>query len=232
MFTVIEPRHRIIEVEEIIGQLNMDDSPPPTIPDNLEPYVRGRQGKFDNQEIAYTFRIGMSAYCSAMMDSCLMIGTPIPEIAKITGTPEDVVMIYSQLFFDATVFMGNRIFKAEYIHLLGEEDAVDQARKEMFKLSWKLGLNYIKFTLGHRDDINIPNHIRDLFILAYYNTHFYSVLPWREDTEISAMWAKQSVSLGNLAEKKQNPFDMDHLRTKLTSEEYREDQFPGEEYFS
>jgi hypothetical protein len=232
MFVAIEPRHRILKVENIIDQLEMDDCPHPEIPEALAPYVRGRQGDFDNEEIAYTFRLGMSAYCSAMMDSCLIIGTPIPEIARVTGTPEDVVMIYSQLFFDSTVFMGNRIFKSEYIHKLDHEDEVSRARKEMFKLSWKLGLNYIKYTLGQRDDVDIPCHIRDLFLLAYYNTHVYSVIPWREDNDISSAWAKQSVSLANLAEKKQNPFDMEHLKTKLTSEEYREDQYPDEEYFS
>lgn len=232
MFAKLEPKHAYIDTKEWSELIMSGDAFLENVEEERRPFVRACMGQYDTEDILYLFRLGESEYNSIIMDCCLMIGTPIGVISTVTGTPEIIVEMYSKYFFDACVFMGNRVFKMEYINTLPEEELQDKARKEMFLMTWKTGLNYIKYTLGLRDDIDVPSHIKDLFLVAYYQTHIHALIPWRYDSDISTNWSKQSATLANLAEKKQSPFDMEHLRTKLTSEEFREDKYPDEEYFS
>ena len=85
----------------------------------------------------------------AIMNSLLISDITASKLAECLGTSDDVVVTYSKIFFDKSVF-PNRLVLKEYIDMLPEVSPSDTNYKALMRSSYSLGYDYIlwKMSLG------------------------------------------------------------------------------------
>jgi len=96
----------------------------------------------------------------AIMNSLLISDISASKLAECLGTNDEVVITYSKIFFDKSVF-PNRLILKEYIDMLPEGNLRDSNYKALMRSSYSLGYDYIiwkmSLEIGEGSDVDIQN---------------------------------------------------------------------------
>ena len=97
----------------------------------------------------------------AIMNSLLVSDITASKLAECLGTNDEVVITYSKIFFDKSVF-PNRLVLKEYIDMLPELNPADVNYKALMRSSYSLGYEYILWKMSLSSNSSEGIDIKDL----------------------------------------------------------------------
>lgn len=83
----------------------------------------------------------------SVLSSLLLSGADCPKIASYIGSTEAVVLAFSKLFFDMSVF-PNRLVVKDYIDSLPESSSQEKNHKALLRSAYILGDRYIAWKMS------------------------------------------------------------------------------------
>ena len=107
----------------------------------------------------------------AILSSLLLAGADLPRIATYIGSNEDVIIYYSNLFFDVSVFPNKLVIK-DYVDSLPEKNIVQQNYKSLMRSAFSLGDRYIawKMSLEIHDQLDTNDINKELLEDSYWRS--------------------------------------------------------------
>ena len=92
----------------------------------------------------------------AILSSLILANADTTAISSYTGSSEDVVIAFSKLFFDVSVFPNKLVIK-DYVDSLPEATSIDKNYKALMRVAISLGSRYIawKMSLPIEDELDI-----------------------------------------------------------------------------
>lgn len=157
------------------------------------PYISGAvnmlKGELCTESVPQSYLLHRLAESNGILCSLLISDLSLQEIAfSIEGT-EDLVLWFSKLFFDPSVFF-NRLLLKEFINVLPETTVLEKQYKELLMASYNLGPNYVLWKKGLRsksplDQMDIASN---LMVDSYWRAREH------KSFSISSMEARESRS--------------------------------------
>lgn len=113
-------------------------------------------GTEDHIEIAEAYLLYYLPQSRAIMSSLLLAGCDTVTASEYIQTSEDVVVAYSKLFFDLSVFPNKLVIK-DYVDSLPESCAASKNLKSLLRAALSLGSRYIawKMSLNLGSELNV-----------------------------------------------------------------------------
>lgn len=107
----------------------------------------------------------------AILSSLLLAGADITSIAGYAGTTEEVVLMYSKLFFDTSVFPNNLVIK-DYVDSLPERTPANKHYKALMRAAISLGSRYIawKMSLPISTELDVNDISKNLLEDSYWRS--------------------------------------------------------------
>lgn len=105
----------------------------------------------------------------AIMSSLILAGADTSTISGYTGANEEVVILYSKLFFDMSVFPNKLVIK-DYVDSLPESSPVDKNYKALMRVALSLGDRYIawKMSLPISEELDTNTINKELLEDSYW----------------------------------------------------------------
>ena len=107
----------------------------------------------------------------AILSSLLLAGADITSIASYISTDEEVILAYSKLFFDTSVF-PNRLVIKDYVDSLPETNSVSKHYKALMRAAISLGSRYIawKMSLPIDSELDLNDINKNLLEDSYWRS--------------------------------------------------------------
>lgn len=160
---------------------------------------------------------------NGILCSLLISDMSIQDIAFAIDGTEDLVLWFSKLFFDPSIFF-NRLLLKEFINILPEAITLEKQYKELLMASYNLGPNYILWKKGLRsksplDQMDIASHLMvDSYWRAREHKSFNIASP---EARESRSWFPQVIraieSVNNLKDTGETTIET--LRLKLVKQD-------------
>jgi len=140
---------------------------------------QGRKGKIKDQNLAHALRIAERPAQRLILEAFLFSGEKNSEIAKVLTLSEEVVTIFSELFFDVEHAFPSKLERIDYIDALSvaatkEKDEILRARYqteyELKQAAFTIGPIYLKrqFCPGALDGEDVDQMLQiateDMFV--------------------------------------------------------------------
>ena len=155
----------------------------------------------------------------AIMTSLLVASTDSVSIAKYIDSSEEVVIHFSKLFFDMSVFPNKLVIK-EYIDSLPENNSSQKNHKSLLRAAYSLGDRYVawKMSLTLDDELDCSDINKNLLEDSYWRSREHK--PFSIDdpkAKESKSWIPQVLRTVDsiTASKVGGEISLDTLRLKL-----------------
>lgn len=155
----------------------------------------------------------------AIMTSLIVASTDSVSIAKYIDSSEEVVIHFSKLFFDMSVFPNKLVIK-EYIDSLPENNSSQKNHKSLLRAAYSLGDRYVawKMSLTLDDELDCSDINKNLLEDSYWRSREHK--PFSIDdpkAKESKSWIPQVLRTVDsiTASKVGGEISLDTLRLKL-----------------
>ena len=140
------------------------------------PYVQDLMTFLNNPseakaEVAQAYTLYYLPQARSILTSLIVSGSDSVSIANYIESSEEVVLYFSKLFFDMSVFT-NRLIIKEYIDSLPEGGAAHKNHKSLLRAAYTLGPRYVawKMSLAIEDELDCNDINKNLLEDSYWRS--------------------------------------------------------------
>lgn len=173
----------------------------------------------DNPHLAEAHLIYMLPQSRSVLSSLLLAGADCPKIAAYIGSTEQVVLTFSKIFFDMSVF-PNRLVIKDYVDSLPEASPQQKNHKALLRSAYALGDRYVawKMSLSISDPLDASMVNTSLLEDSYWRSREHK--PYSIDdprAKESKSWVPQALrTLGEVTgAQSSGETSLDSLRLRL-----------------
>lgn len=188
----------------------------------LEDFVGG-DGEEEDKELSEAYLLYYLPQSRAVLSSLLLAGADCPKIAGYIGSREEVVVLFSQMFFDISVFPNKLVIK-DYVDSLPEDTSIRKNYKAMLRSGLCLGDRYVawKMSLNIEDELSTEEAGQELFEDSYWRAREHK--PFNIDdprAKESKSWVPQVLrTMDSMASSQATgELSVDTLRLKLVKKD-------------
>jgi len=124
-----------------------------------------------DEVVAQAYMLYYLPQSRAILTSLIVSGTDSVSIANYIDSTEEVVIHFSKLFFDVSVFPNKLVIK-EYIDSLPEKSSSQKNHKSLLRAAYSLGHRYIawKMSLRIEDELDCSDINKNLLEDSYWRS--------------------------------------------------------------
>jgi hypothetical protein len=194
-----------------------EDAVPCRYIENLKAYLKDPLEA--DEVVSQAYMLYYLPQSRAIMTSLLVASTDSVSIAKYIDSSEEVVIHFSKLFFDMSVFPNKLVIK-EYIDSLPENNSSQKNHKSLLRAAYSLGDRYVawKMSLTLDDELDCSDINKNLLEDSYWRSREHK--PFSIDdpkAKESKSWIPQVLRTVDsiTASKVGGEISLDTLRLKL-----------------
>lgn len=176
--------------------------------------------KLNNTSISRAYSLFYIPFSRSALNAVLLASDNLPNIASRIEEEEDVVLIYSKLFFDTSVF-ANKLIKMSYVRQMPASNKQEEFDKALMTSAIQLGANYVYWKLGLADgyEVSPDRVVLNLMADSYWKFNEMKIKNNFDITKESRSWIPAALSAASMAAKntKASSSESENVKIKLLS---------------